>query len=92
MAKKQFTNSFQDIFSPTETPAEKKEIVPVSEEKDEILRTTLLLSKKTYDSIKLIAYWERKPIKDVLTEALELYIKSKDSGELERARLELKES
>ncbi len=91
MAKKQFTNSFQDLFTPTTNEPIKGEIVKSYEEiDDEILRTTLLLSRKTYDTIKVIAFWERKQIKDVLQDALRTYIESKDKTDLEKACSEYK--
>ena len=69
MAKKQFTNSFHDIFSPTETHLLKEEFIKAPEDNDDkIQRTTLLLSRQTYKTIKAIAYWERKQIKDIIGE------------------------
>ena len=70
MAKKQFTNSFQDIFSPTETKLLKQDVTKASADiDDKIQRTTLLLSSETYKTIKAIAYWERKQIKDIILNA-----------------------
>ncbi len=86
MAKKQFTNSFQDIFSPTETQLLKEEFVKTPEDNDDkIQRTTLMLSRKTYKTIKAIAYWERKQIKDIIEEAITAYLNSIDEKELEKA-------
>lgn len=86
MSKKQFTNSFQDIFTPTENKSQKDEVakVPVQDD-NEIQRTTLLLRRKTYKTVKALAYWERKQIKDIIQEAIATYINSMDSKELERA-------
>lgn len=86
MAKKQFTNSFQDIFSPTETHLIKEEFIKTTEDNDDKLqRTTLLLSKQTYKTIKAIAYWERKQIKEIIHEAIMTYLNSLDADELEKA-------
>jgi len=86
MAKKQFTNSFQDIFSPTETHLLKEEFIRTPEDNDDkIQRTTLLLSKQTYKTIKAIAYWERKQIKEIIHEAFVTYLNSLDADELEKA-------
>ena len=86
MAKKQFTNSFQDIFSPTETHLLKEEFIKTPEDNDDkIQRTTLMLSRKTYKTIKAIAYWERKQIKDIIEEAITAYLNSIDEKELEKA-------
>lgn len=86
MAKKQFTTSFQDIFSPTEVSTKN-----INETKfhdstaDDIQRTTILLSGKTYHIIKAIAFWERKQIKDIIDEAIKLRIAVVDSEELKKA-------
>jgi hypothetical protein len=86
MAKKQFTDSFQDIFSPTESHLSKEEFIKTPEEnEDKIQRTTLLLNRQTYKTIKAIAYWERKQIKDIIHEAIATYLNSLDAGELEKA-------
>jgi endonuclease III len=86
MAKKQFTNSFQDIFSPTETPLLNEVILKTQEDKeDKIQRTTLLLSRQTYKTIKAIAYWERKQIKEIIHEAIVTYLNTVDADELEKA-------
>lgn len=86
MAKKQFTHSFQDIFSPTETHLLKEEFIKTPEDNnDKIQRTTLMLSRKTYKTIKAIAYWERKQIKDIIEEAIAGYLNSLDANELEKA-------
>ena len=86
MAKKQFTNSFHDIFSPTETQLLKEDVAKAQEDNnDKIQRTTLMLSRKTYKTIKAIAYWERKQIKDIIEEAIAGYLNSIDANELEKA-------
>ena len=86
MAKKQFTNSLQDIFSPTETPLLKEVLLKTQEHnEDKIQRTTLLLSRQTYKTIKAIAYWQRKQIKDIIEEAITGYLNSLDAEELEKA-------
>ena len=86
MAKKQFTNSFQDIFSPTETQLLKEDVAKAQEDNnDKIQRTTLMLNRKTYKTIKAIAYWERKQIKDIIEEAIAGYLNSIDVNELEKA-------
>jgi hypothetical protein len=87
MAKKQFTNSFQDIFSPTETQLLKEDVIKT-------LRRIMMikyneqrfcLSRQTYKTIKAIAYWERKQIKDIIEEAIAGYLNSLDANELEKA-------
>jgi hypothetical protein len=86
MAKKQFTNSFQDIFTPTESNPNKKVVVKAEDKyEEEVKRTTLLLNRKTYKTIKAVAYWERKQIKDIIQEAITVYLDSMDSFELDKA-------
>jgi hypothetical protein len=86
MAKKQFTNSFQDIFSPTEIHLLKEKFIKTPEDNDDIVqRTTLLLSRQTYKAIKAIAYWQRRQIKDIIEEAITGYLNSLDANEIEKA-------
>ena len=40
-------------------------------------RATFILRKDQLDQIKSISYWERKKIKEVVDEALRLYLKGK---------------
>lgn len=86
MAKKQFTNSFQDIFSPTIISPKNDNKTKIHESTvDDIQRTTILLSGKTYHIIKAIAFWERKQIKDIIDEAFKSRIAAVDSDELKKA-------
>jgi len=86
MAKKQFSSSFQDIFSPTDSHLLKEEFIKSPEDDDDkIQRTTLLLSRQTYKKIKAIAYWQRKQIKEIIEEAITGYINSLDADELVKA-------
>lgn len=95
MAKKQFTSNFQDIFKPTVEP-EKSTITVSSNENmpinipDEIVRTTILLNKSTYETIKAIAYWERVQIKDILNSALGTIINKYSTEQLEMFNKEYK--
>ena len=93
MAKKQFTSSFQDIFSPTtETkaaPAVEKVAVREQESAtEEIQRTTILLGKNTYFTIKAIAFWERKQIKDVIQQGLDGIIQGYTQEQLTQMKRE----
>lgn len=86
MAKKKFTQSFQDIFSPTENQFTREDTEKKTEmADDETKRTTLMLSSKTYVTIKAIAYWQRKQIKDIIHEAVKAYLDSMDVDELKLA-------
>lgn len=95
MAKKQFTSNFQDIFKPTVEPEKPTIIVSNNENKpsnisEEIVRTTILLNKSTYETIKAIAYWERLQIKDILNSALESIINKYSPEQLEMFNKEYK--
>lgn len=95
MAKKQFTSNFQDIFKPTVEPEKSTIIVSNNENKpsntsEEIVRTTILLNKSTYETIKAIAYWERVQIKDILNNALEAIINKYSPEQLEMFNKEYK--
>jgi len=89
MAKKQFTSNFQDIFSPTiseenSTQTDTKKDVEKVDSTDDIVRTTILLNKSTYHTIKAIAYWERLQIKDLLQKALNSIIDSYSDEQLKK--------
>lgn len=95
MAKKQFTSNFQDIFKPTVEPEKSTITLSSNESKpinipDEIVRTTILLNKSTYETIKAIAYWERVQIKDILTIALGTIINKYSAEQLEMFNKEYK--
>lgn len=67
MAKKKFTNSFQDIFTPTTNDVDSSSSACNRDE--EVVRTTILMNPALYKRIKAIAHWERKAIKDIINEA-----------------------
>ena len=45
--------------------------------KDGWTRATFILRNDYLDKLKALAYWERKKIKEVIDEALRLYLKGK---------------
>jgi len=45
--------------------------------KDGWIRATFILRKDYLEKLKALAYWERKRIKEVIDEALGLYLKGK---------------
>ena len=45
--------------------------------KDGWTRATFILRKDYLDKLKALAYWERKKIKEVIDEALRLYLKGR---------------
>lgn len=94
MAKKQFTQNFQDIFSPT--VGQPKDNLPDStqgkekrfDDSNEAKRTTLLLSRGTYNDIRAIAHWERCQIKELLEDALKSIVNSYTPEQLASIRKE----
>lgn len=91
MAKKGFTNNFNDIFSPTVEQPKQADSKPIRETgsglAEDIQRTTLLLSRETYDTVRAIAWYNRKPIKDYLEDALKSIINSFSPDELSQIRI-----
>ncbi len=45
--------------------------------KDGWIRATFILRKDHLEKVKSISYWERKKIKEVVDEALKLYLRGK---------------
>jgi hypothetical protein len=45
--------------------------------KDGWIRATFILRKECLEELKALAYWERKKIKEVIDEALRLYLRRK---------------
>lgn len=90
MAKKGFTSSFNDIFSPTVENSKNvndDSVEPkVEETSNDIQRTTLLLRRETYEMVRAIAWYNRKPIKDYLEDALKSIINSFSAEELSQIR------
>lgn len=65
---------------------EKKEVVVEESPKKRKLpaqeaRTTIVLEKNLMEHAKAIAFWERKKLKDILAESIQLFIESKISEE-----------
>ena len=73
MKKKSFRTGFDSLLGDSkiennELKTEKKQ----SQKKEK--RATFLVEINQYEKIKAISYWERRLIKDILFEALEVYI------------------
>lgn len=84
MSKKNFTGGIDSLFQ--NSTSEAKNVMP---EKIEIKtpsysRTTIILNNKTYEKIKAIAYWERKPIKDVIEMAFKALLSNYSVDEQEK--------
>ncbi|MDX9694321.1 MAG: hypothetical protein RBT49_00865 [Bacteroidales bacterium] len=69
MAKKNFTGGIDSIFQNSKAVS-KLEITEKHENNDySYTRTTIIVNNDTYEKIKAIAYWERKPIKEIIEKA-----------------------
>jgi len=80
MSKKNFKTSFNDLLC--NDLKETKEIHKKREAKE--TKATFVVKCDQLDKLRAISYMERKMIKDVLEEALLLYIEKykKDNGEI----------
>jgi hypothetical protein len=47
--------------------------------KDGWIRATFILRKDYLEKLKALAYWERRRIKEVIDDALRLYLKGKET-------------
>lgn len=71
MRKKNFTGGIDSLFqnSKIETKVETTENAEIKTHT--YSRTTIIVNDDSYEKIKAIAYWERKPIKDIIEKAFE---------------------
>jgi hypothetical protein len=53
-------------------------------------RATFLIDEDKVETLKAIAYWERKKIKDLIEEALDSVISSRNPEEIQKALIEFK--
>ncbi len=76
MAKKRFTNSFEDIFTsqPESTKANRGKTKEANLNRK--VRYTYMFDEQTIDTIRAISYYRRLPISDVLNEACKAFISS----------------
>ncbi|AIL13730.1 hypothetical protein IM40_09995 (plasmid) [Candidatus Paracaedimonas acanthamoebae] len=72
MAKKNFRGGFDSLISSTEHSREEN-AQHLSLSKHE-KRATFIIQNDHLEKIKAISYWERKMIKDVLSDALDQYL------------------
>lgn len=78
MTKKNFKTGFDSLLG------EEKIQTKITNNIQEI-RATFIVKAENLDKLKAISYWERKMIKNVLDEALTLYINlyEKDKGSIQ---------
>jgi len=86
MAKKDFSSGIDGLIQnslDTKAPVETKKSIEVSN-----IKATYYFNKKQLETIKTIAYYDRKPIGEVISEALEVFIISyKNLDEANKLRL-----
>jgi hypothetical protein len=88
MAKKDFKSGLDSLFQNTVVEENVENSIKSVQTEKPIkteIRATFILEENQLEILKAIAYWERKQIKEVLSEALESYFKSKNNDELEVA-------
>lgn len=76
--KKNFKTNFDLLLG--------EEHVPKKEKQDsQEVRTTFIIKNHLLDQVKAIAYWDRKLLKEIIDEALSLYIKNYEekNGEIQ---------
>jgi hypothetical protein len=94
MAKKEFKTGLDVIFEPSQkrddvtinNSSEEKPIVSIEKE----VRATFIIREKQLVAIKAIAYWERKQIKHILNEVIDVFIASYNNNDLINAQNEYK--
>lgn len=81
MRKKSFLGGFDLLLGEEQSIKEKNNL-----KKDEEVRATFLFVPQQLADIRSIAYWERKKLKEIMREALYLYIDKyiKEKGEIEK--------
>lgn len=72
MSKKNFKTGFESLLGEERTHKTEKTAKDIS--KPNTTRATFIIEVDQLESIKTIAYWDRKSFKNVLSEALKLYI------------------
>ena len=83
MSKKSFIGGLDDLLSKTVGEKQIKENTDRNDENSSI-RTTIIISAKTYEIIKSIAYWERKPIKDIIESGFAVIIERYSKEEIDK--------
>lgn len=92
MAKKSFSKGidaiFGDSFNQEEIQSPKKEFEKEeleSSEKGIETRTTIVLEEDLMEKLKAVAFWERLKFKDVVKNAINLYLGSKEEKTIDEA-------
>jgi len=102
MAKKNFTGGINSLLGEAEEgkdkappePQKRQEIVKTTQEGtyEGEERATFIVKVEKLKTLKVLAYWERKKIKDLLDEALTNYFNNIDPALLETAKTEFEKT
>lgn len=71
MAKKNFTGGIDSLFKNSKLETDIEITEKIENTIPSYSRTTMIVNNETYENIKAIAYWERKPIKDIIEKAFD---------------------
>ena len=69
MSKKDFSGGIDSLFNTSTNENKQNKTSNEETNKDLCTRTTLIVKIETYEKIKAISYWERKPVKDIIEKA-----------------------
>ena len=102
MTKKDFKTGLNTLLGetapaeaqPTEKRQSRKEITKTTQEGtyEGDTRATFILSEAKLEKLKALAYWERITQKDLIDQAIDMLLKSKDPELLEKAVNEFQKS
>ena len=86
MSKKDFKAGLDLIFQPsTPEPQEENRSNDQRHSPEKEVRATFILSESQINTIKALAFWQRKQIKQVIQESLEMYFSQTPKDELNQA-------
>lgn len=85
MSKKNFQSGLDNLFQ-TENSENDKEIQ--TKNKSSLIRATFIVDKQQIETIKALAYWERKNIKELVFEAFNLLLNNRDKDKMDIAKKE----
>jgi len=77
-----FSGGIDSLFQRNEQEPRKEPEDKNKSIETESTRTTIIVNVSTYDKIKAIAYWERKPIKEVIEKSFRLILDEYSTEEL----------
>ena len=102
MTKKEFKTGLNALLGdtgtaaapPTEEKQSRKEITKTTQEGtyEGDIRATFILNEAKLEKLKALAYWERITQKDLIDQAIDMLLKSKDPELLEKAVNEFQKS